>query len=143
MGISTTSLVGSPLIKSTKTAKKPNAAERTSTFNLMAKEGVDTKELASKGQIVVNTTLEKARWSDLFKGEEAGNAAQLDLSKVQMFFFTLILVIAYAAALGSAFTGTTPKIDSFPALDSGMLALLGISHAGYLVHKAVPHSQTG
>jgi hypothetical protein len=141
MGISTTSLVGSPLIKSTKTAKKPNEAERTSTFNLMAKEGVDTKKLASKGQIVVNTALEKARWSDLFKGEESGNAAQLDLSKVQMFFFTLILVIAYGAAIGTAFTGTAPKFDSFPALHSGMVALLGISHGGYLVHKAVPHSQ--
>lgn len=142
MGISTTSLVGSPLIKSTKTAKKPNEAERTSTFNLMAKEGADTKKLASKGQIVVNTTLEKARWSDLFKGEESGNAAQLDLSKVQMFFFTLILVIAYAAAIGTAFTGTELKIDSFPVLHSGMVTLLGISHGGYLVHKAVPHSQT-
>jgi len=142
MGISTTSLVGSPLIKSTKTARKPNETERTSTFNLMAEEGLDTKKLSSKGQIVINTSLEDARWSDLFKGEESGNAAQLDLSKVQMFFFTLILVIAYAAAIGSAFTGTEPKIDSFPALDSGMLALLGISHAGYLVNKAVPHSQT-
>lgn len=25
----------------------------------------------------------------------------------------------------------------------GMVALLGISHAGYLVHKAIPHSQRG
>ena len=108
----------------------------------MAKEGVDTKKLASKGQIVVNTALEGARWSDLFKGEESGNAAQLDLSKVQMFFFTLILVLAYAVALGTALTGAEAKIDNFPALDPGMVALLGISHAGYLVHKAVPHSQT-
>lgn len=142
MGISTTSLVGSPLIKSTKIAKKANEGETTSTFNLMAKEGVDTSKLTSKGQIVVNTALEEARWYDLFKGEESGNAAQLDLSKVQMFFFTLILVLAYAIALGTALTGTEAKIDNFPALDPGMVALLGISHAGYLVHKAVPHSQT-
>jgi hypothetical protein len=59
-----------------------------------------------------------------------------------MFFFTLILVLAYAVAIGTAFTGTEPKIDNFPALDPGMVALFGISHAGYLVHKAVPHSQT-
>ena len=142
MGISTTSLVGSPLIKSTKKAKKPNDSETTSTFKLMAKEGIDTSKLASKGQIVVNTALEEARWSDLFKGEESGNAAQLDLSKVQMFFFTLILVLAYAVAIGTAFTGTALKISDFPALNAGMVALLGISHAGYLVHKAVPHSQT-
>lgn len=142
MGISTTSLVGSPLIKTTKIAKKAKAEETKSTFNLLAEEGLDTSKLASKGQIVVNTVLKGARWSDLFKGEESSNAAQLDLSKVQMFFFTLILVLAYAAAIGSALTGTAGKIDSFPALDPGMVALLGISHAGYLVHKAVPHSQT-
>jgi len=142
MGISTTSLVGSPLIKSTKIAKKAKADETTSTFNLLAEEGVDSSKLASKGQIVVNTVLEGARWSDLFKGEESGNAAQLDLSKVQMFFFTLILVLAYAVAIGTAFTGEASKIDNFPALDPGMVALLGISHAGYLVHKAIPHSET-
>jgi len=143
MGISTTALVGSPLIKSTKIAKKPNAAERRSTFNLMAKQGVDTSIVTSKGQLVVNTTLEGAQWSDLFKGEESGNAAQLDLSKIQMFYFTLILVLAYAVALGTTFAGTAEKIAEFPALGPGMVALLGISHAGYLVHKAIPHSETG
>ncbi len=142
MGISTTSLVGSPLIKSTKKTKEPNDEEKTATFNLMAKEGVDTNKLKNRGQIIVNTTLEEARWSDLFKGEESGNAAQLDLSKVQMFFFTLILVLAYAVALGTAFAGSELKIDKFPGLDSSMVTLLGISHAGYLVNKGVPHSKT-
>ncbi len=143
MGISTTSLVGSPLIKSTKITKKPNEAEKTSTLTLMSQEGLDTSIVATKGLIVVNTTLEAARWSDLFKGEESGNAAQLDLSKVQMFFFTLILVLAYAVALGNAFSGNVAKIDGLPALAPGMVTLLGISHAGYLVHKGIPHSETG
>ncbi len=143
MGISTTALVGSPLIKSTKIPKKPNAAEMKSTISLMAKQGVKTSIVATKGQLVVNTSLDGAQWSDLFKGEESGNAAQLDLSKIQMFFFTLILVLAYAAALGTVFAGGTEKIAEFPAFDPGMVTLLGISHAGYLVHKAIPHSQTG
>ena len=143
MGISTTALVGSPLIKSTKIAKKPNVAERKSTVNLMGKQGVDTSIVTSKGQIMVNTALEGAKWSDLFKGEESGNAAQLDLSKIQMFYFTLILVLAYAVALGTTFAGTAEKIAEFPPLGPGMVALLGISHAGYLVHKAIPHSETG
>ena len=96
--------------------------------------------VTNKGQVIVNTSLGAARWSDMFKGEETGNAAHLDLGKVQMFYFTLILVLAYAVALGCAFAGEE-RIHAFPALDPSMVALLGISHAGYLVHKAVPHSQ--
>jgi len=142
MGISTTALVGSPLIKSTKIPKKPNVAERQDTFDLIAKQGVDIRTFTSKGQLVVNTTPEGARLSDLFKGEESGNAAQLDLSKIQMFYFTLILVLAYAVALGNAFASDAVGIAKFPPLGPGLVALLGISHAGYLVHKAAPHSQT-
>ncbi|MEW6181754.1 MAG: hypothetical protein AB1500_01065 [Bacillota bacterium] len=142
MGISTTSLVGSPLIKSGKRAKEPRQAERDCTFDLIAKQGGDINKVTNKGQIVVNTTPEEARWSDLFRGEETGNAAQLDLAKIQMFYFTLILVLAYATALGAALAGSAAKIAGFPALDPGMVALMGISHAGYLTNKAVPHSET-
>ena len=60
-----------------------------------------------------------------------------------MFYFTLILVLAYAVALGTTFAGEAEKIAEFPALGPGMVALLGISHAGYLVHKAIPHSDRG
>ncbi len=143
MGISTTSLVGSPLIKSTKAAKPANQGETSKTLGLMANEmGVQdvSGSVTNKGQMIVNTSLQSARWSDMFKGEETGNAAHLDLGKVQMFYFTLILVLAYAVALGSLFAGGG-SLQAFPALDPGMVALLGISHAGYLTHKAVPHSQ--
>ncbi len=146
MGISTTSLVGSPLIKSTKTAKAANQKETNQTSALLAKQmGVATVtgKVANKGQTMVNTSLEDAQWSDMFKGEETGNAAHLDLGKVQMLYFTLILVLVYAVFLGSVFAGAAAKIDAFPALDQGMVALLGISHAGYLTHKAIPHSQAG
>ena len=146
MGISTTSLVGSPLIKGTKTAKPANPEETSQTVTLLAKQmGVATVagRVTNKGQTIVNTSLEDAQWSDLFKGEETGNAAHLDLGKIQMLYFTLILVLVYAVFLGSVFAGAAAKIDAFPALDQGTVALLGISHAGYLTHKAIPHSQTG
>lgn len=143
MGISTTSLVGSPLIKNAKAAKPAHQGEMSSTLGQMANQ-MGVRDLAgsvtNKGQVIVNTSPEAARWSDMFKGEETGNAALLDLGKVQMFYFTLILVLAYAVALGSGFA-VRETIHAFPALDSSMVALLGISHAGYLVHKAVPHSQ--
>jgi hypothetical protein len=66
--------------------------------------------------------------ADMFRGEETGNAAFLDLGKVQMFFFTII-------------DGGVP-IHEFPALDESIVALLGISHATFLTYQAVPHSQS-
>jgi hypothetical protein len=70
----------------------------------------------------------------------AGRADRL--GKGQMFSFTLILVLAYVGALGRALGAGGPGITEFPALDPGMVALQSISHAGYLTHKAIPHSQT-
>jgi hypothetical protein len=101
---------------------------------------VDANMLDSKGQVMVNTDPANARWSDMFRGEEVGNGGQLDLGKIQMFYFTLILVLAYGAALASAFTNSTSIISQFPAVDSSMVALLGISQAGYLSNKAIGHS---
>jgi len=145
MGISTTSLVGSPLIKSTKKGKIANEEEKNQTLKSLAnQQGVGTVEdkVANHGQIVVNTSPEHAQWSDMFKGEDTGDAAHLDMGKIQMLFFTLVLVLGYAVALGTMFVGNAAKIGEFPALDQSIVALLGISHAGYLIHKAIPHSQT-
>jgi len=140
MGISTTSLVGSPLIKSTKHPRKPDGVEKERTFELLEKKGIDRKELDIKGQIVTYREPKMASISDLFMGEETGNAAHLDLGKVQMFYFTLILALVYAVSLGYMFL-TTP-IKEFPDLHPSMVWLLGISHGGYLLHKAIPHSRT-
>ena len=58
MGISTTSLVGSPLIKSTKKNKTPSEAEKGQTLESLAKQmGADSVEdtVTHAGQIVVHT----------------------------------------------------------------------------------------
>jgi hypothetical protein len=55
-------------------------------------------------------------------------------------YFTIVLVLAYVVALGTGFATSGARISGLPALDSSMVALLGISHAGYLTHKAIPHS---
>ncbi|MEZ4668470.1 MAG: hypothetical protein R3E39_11185 [Anaerolineae bacterium] len=108
LGISTTSLVASPLIK----GQKSNV-------------------------IVQNHTASEARFSDLFKGEESGNFNLLDLSKLQMMYFTLIVIGAYMIAVANMFLNTNTAIASLPALDGGVVAMLGVSHAGYLGNKAV------
>lgn len=142
MGISTTSLVGSPLIKSPKKGKTAADAEKKIAFDLLEKKGVDPKKIDSHGQIVVNTTPDQAEWSNMFEGEETGNAGHLDLAKIQMFLFTVIIVLTYGMALGQALKDSTGRIGEFPSLDPGVIALLGISHAGYLTSKALPHSQS-
>ncbi len=119
LGISMTSLVGSPLIKGAKVER--GAGE------------------AAANPIKRNASSGDARWSDLFKGEETNNFSYLDIAKVQMFFFTLVLVFAYTLLIARAMAGGS--FTEFPDLAPGMVALLGISHAGYLTNKAIPHRQ--
>jgi hypothetical protein len=151
MGISTTSLVGSPLILSTKTAEPPAKAlssqamaKRTEqldrTKDELERQGVPKETVLAQGKIVVWKWPWDARLSDLFQGDEIGAAAQLDLGKIQMFFFTLALVFTYGVALSAKFFPGDSAINSFPPLDESMVALLGISHAGFLTNKAIPHS---
>lgn len=147
MGISTASLVGSPLILSNKRAKKASPAERRQMVTMLAAaEGVGEEKIAertrNRGQVVVYASPADARLSDMFRGEELENAALLDLGKVQMFYFTLILLATYGLLLSRSLE-SDGVIARFPALGEGMVALLGISHAGYLAHKAAPHSGAG
>jgi hypothetical protein len=110
LGISTTSLVASPLIKS----QKANV--------------IQTNEVRSE-----------AKLSDLFTGEEESNYLKLDLAKLQMLFFTIIVIGAYGVAVASLFNRSLQSaITSLPALDGGVVAMLGVSHAGYLTNKAIP-----
>lgn len=140
MGIATTSLVATPLILNTKTAKPANDDQKQATLDQMARQRLDVNTIVNNGQLLANTTPQNARWADLFTGEEVGNAAQFDLGKIQLFYFTFILALVYAIALGTLFASSAAQLKAFPDVDAGMLALLGISHAGYLVNKAVPHS---
>ncbi len=109
MGISTTSLVGSPVAMSVK-----------------------------RDQLTSNDTRYDARWSDMFMGEEFANQGRLDVGKVQLFYFTIILAVAYVGALAVLFINKSIALNSFPSLNEGLVTLLGISHAGYLINKTVP-----
>lgn len=142
MGISTTSLIGSPLILSAKKAREVKEPDKQRALNALVRQAVDTDKVTIIGQLVVNQTPEVARLADMFQGSETGNVGLLDLGKVQMFFFTLIIVLAYASALSALFQQGRGPIQALPVIDGGMLALLGISHAGYLVNKALPHSDS-
>lgn len=51
------------------------------------------------GQIIGNAQPALAQWSDMFTGDETSNGAHVDLAKLQMFFFTVIVALSYFAAL--------------------------------------------
>jgi Ca2+/Na+ antiporter len=152
MGISTVSLIGSPLIKSTKESKQPDPDQEDAALQVSAADkGVqkdsttgkrDTSGLSTRGLLVANDSIDQATLADMFGTEETGNAGHLDLGKIQMFFFTIVLALSYAVALASMFSEQPKDILELPSLSQGMIALLGISHGGYLVNKATPRSKT-
>lgn len=172
LGISGTSLVGTPLIRSQKAKRAGNTENFAATLkelgfavskNDVKKEGKGGRDLRvddaaeakikagdadpgadptlpprSNGVVVIRARPEDSSWSDLFRGEDTGNAALLDLGKVQMLYFTLTIVGAYVVAIGRLFIDSNgAAITELPALSDGAVGLLGISHASYLANKAV------
>lgn len=162
MGISLTSATGSPLLKTVKTqrtqdqdrqkqnrARREPSAEPPPTFAKVlarrAEKEPDNpafKNATAVGALVRKATPAEARFADLFSGEEVSNFQYLDLAKLQNFFFTLVAAVAYGAALLIALSqaSTITAGFSFPDLPEGLVALIGISHAGYLTDKAITHS---
>jgi hypothetical protein len=135
LGISTTSLIGSPLIKNAKkSAAAAPDAERANA--VLAAMGKSPGQITLEGPIVKNTAIDDATFADLFMGEYIDTFNLLDIAKIQMFFFTVLLVLAYAIAVGKTLL-SDPALTSLPDVGAGMLPLLGISHAGYLLSKTV------
>ncbi|SRR6266487_1009467 len=122
LGISVTSLVGKSVILNA--VKNP--------------EQVDINPVSEN-------PADRPSWFDMFKGDDKANAAYIDLSKVQMFYFTLILVLVYGVALASMFMVVDPKhpaISALPALTPAIVGLLGISQGGYLLYKTIPRDKS-
>jgi hypothetical protein len=157
MGISTASLVGSPLIQNVKTQKKPTdeaikravqleAQSEANSATPKAKDITKAEEAIQAtniGILDVNKSKEEAVFSDMFKGDEMGNNTSIDMSKVQMFFFTIVAAISYIVLLVNWIATKDPAgLTSFPQLSDGLIAILGISHAGYLTNKTIDHTKT-
>jgi hypothetical protein len=88
------------------------------------------------GTLNFNVDIQDASFSDLFRGDEEANCTHIDMAKVQVFFFTLIIAFSYMVLLVNLILNSeAPELGSFPKLDDGLVALLGISTAGYLGNK--------
>lgn len=140
MGISTTSLVASPLILNTKKAEDPDEGVVAKTA-ASSGEAAATVATNSQGIVYANSSKSDARLTDMFQGDELGNTTHVDLAKVQMFYFTIIAAVVFFAAVLHNMLGGG-DLTRLPTLSEGFVALLGISHAGYLGSKGVDHTPT-
>ncbi|MFP2961514.1 hypothetical protein ACLEPN_27825 [Myxococcus sp. 1LA] len=139
MGISTTSLLGTPLVLGGKRARSPDEKLVQNTSVQLAEAPTDI-DAHRQGVLYANANMTDARMADMFQGDEVGNTAHIDLAKVQMFYFTLIAAVGYFMDVAmSVVRGNT---SAMPALSQGMLALLAISHGGYLLGKTGDHSNS-
>jgi hypothetical protein len=114
------------------------------TDNLAATTGVAAGNISSNGHVLTKTNLADARWSDLIHGDDVGNADNIDFSKVQQLYFTLLTLLIFGIAVADEFKAAAKAgtaIAKLPVPDAGYLGLLAASGAGYLVYKAMSHSQ--
>jgi len=164
MGVSVASSVLSPLLQASKAQRTGaqdegqkraakahrRSAEEVPTFSAAfaarrAAEPAVEEEVGDTpptGAVVKKSSWDKAEFSDLFTGEEVSTFGYVDVAKLQNFFFTVIAAIAYAVALVGSMSAakSIASFFIFPEVPSGLLAVISISHSGYLIDKAVVHS---
>jgi hypothetical protein len=141
MGISYGSAVGTSIVHANKSGKPtPANAVADAQANLNDTNGSFT---AAQGVMYKNKDLSDANVGDMFQGDELADAHTTDLSKVQMFFFTIVSAVVFLGTADAMFTNMKSIGDVLiPQLPENLIALMGISHAAYLSNKAVTRTQS-
>ncbi len=141
LGISTASFVGTPMILSTKKDDVPSASALVAASTALNEPPAQIQQNA-QGKLYVNASPSDARFSDLFQGDEIGDTAYVDVSKVQMFVLTAILIGSWCIDLWARLGNPGHDFAHFtlPPFSPGQLQLLAASHAGYLTFKAIDHT---
>ena len=79
-----------------------------------------------------------ARFIDILMGEEHTDHTYIDISKVQLLFFTLAAWAIYIYLLWIESFGMPL---AFPEISDSIAILLGISNGGYVAVKATPKTK--
>ncbi len=134
LGISLTAVAGTSLILGVKkdTELTPERAQE-------IKTRLEEKDRKNEGTVCENQNIDDANFTDMFKGDEVGDCSTINMAKVQMFFFTIVIIVAYSLLILNSMLTKTPL---FPELSQELVTILGISNAGYLTEKAVPSTKT-
>jgi hypothetical protein len=140
MGISYASAVGTSIVHANKSGKPtPASAVADAQANLNDTAGNFT---AAQGVMYKNKDISDAAVGDMFQGDELADTHTTDLSKVQMFFFTIVSAVVFLGTADAMFTNMKSIGDVLiPQLPENLIALMGISHAAYLGNKAVTRTQ--
>ncbi|MEO8394458.1 MAG: hypothetical protein ABI700_15805 [Chloroflexota bacterium] len=139
MGISTASMIGSPILQNVQQQRAASVVAKQQALAQFARRSVDPVYIRFSGQMVMNQSVDAASIADIFAGSGVSTVGLVDIGQIQMFFFTLTLLFAYGTGLAHLFSTEAPLL-AFPTLDAGMVALLGISHTGFLVNQAIPQN---
>lgn len=90
------------------------------------------------GLIHFNPSPAEAKWIELFRGDEVGNYQMIDVSKIQMFFFTVGIIFSYGVLITALLNNVEAMAGntiSLPPFSDSLNTMLGLSHAGYLIVK--------
>ena len=149
LGLSAFAAVGTPMINNAKSIKEPAPDTKdpsntpvTRAATLLNENAADIEE-HRHGVLYANNTPDEARFTDIFEGDELANTMYIDITKVQMFWLSLIALAGYAFLLLNLFLTATPDtLTKFPAFSDGYLAILAVSHATYLGGKTITQTKS-
>lgn len=130
-GISAVTFTASAFLTNQGLTRDPN---KTRTQNLDAL----SPGYEPRGVIAARVNPEQASLGDLVRGMSISDNAALDLSRIQFLALTLILAGGYLVSFAQGMNlEVTQPVGSFPPVDSGLNALLGISAGVFASLKAV------
>jgi hypothetical protein len=141
MGISAASMAATPAVLSLKANQIPSDVAVQAAANQLASPGVPmmAADVPRIGKMITNNSSAEAHWTDMLTGDEIGNFATPDLSKIQQLLVTLLLLGVYSVLVWRAFAVPGP-LKALPPIDQSFIWLLGISQASYIAYKAAPHT---
>jgi hypothetical protein len=142
MGFSITSYIVAPIASKSKSEQSASEAE-------LARKGTDLTQLqglsvppSKVGTLIVKGSDSDARIGDLIRGEEIGNATEIDLPRFQMLLITVVVVIGYGIAVGIEMASANATLIKLPDIQQTIMLLVLVSHGGYLAGKVAPTSAT-
>jgi hypothetical protein len=144
LGLSAASLAATPALLTLNSNRPPPTEDQRA--NVARTLEMADNEMDSTSSVFGRTDPAYARWMDIFRGEDVATAASPDLSKIQQFLLTLLVLGVYVAALLVMFLRQEATLilppggasASLPPISEEFIWLLGISHASYLAYKAAP-----